>query len=253
MIRTILVDDELRGLNSLRKMLERDCPDVNIVAECQDVMTAAEKIATLNPQLIFLDIAMPGKNGFDLLKGLDNISFETIFITAHNEYSMQAFKYSAVDYLLKPVDEDFLIDAVKRAQKRINSKQANSNMETFLFNLQKIQTPNEMKLCVPSIKGFQVLKLSDVIYCEAESSYTIFHIVNNHQIVASKPIIEYELLLADSSFCRIHKSFLVNLIHVKEYIRGEGGSVLLTNNKEVEVSRRRKEVFIAKMKELFKY
>jgi len=253
MITTILIDDELRGLHSLRKMLERDCPEVSIVAECQDVTTAAEKITALNPQLIFLDIAMPGKNGFDLLNGLDNISFETIFITAHNEYSMQAFKYSAIDYLLKPVDEDFLIDAVKRAQKRINNRQAKSNMETFLFNLQKINTPHEMKLCVPSIKGFQVINLSDVIYCEAESSYTIFHLANNHQIVASKPIIEYELLLSDSFFCRIHKSFLINLSHVKEYIRGEGGSVLLTNHKEVEVSRRRKEVFIAKMKELFKY
>ena len=253
MITTILIDDEPRGLNSLKKMIERYCPDLSIVAECQDVSTASEKIATLKPQLIFLDIAMPGKNGFDLLNELDNISFETIFITAHNEYSMQAFKYSAVDYLLKPVDEDFLIDAVKRAQKRIIGRQANSNMETFLYNLQKIHAPHEMKLCVPSIKGFQVINLSDVIYCEAESSYTIFHMANTHQIVASKPIIEYELLLGDSHFCRVHKSFLINLAHVKEYIRGEGGSVMLTNNKEVEVSRRKKEVFIAKMKDLFKY
>jgi two-component system, LytTR family, response regulator len=253
MIKAILVDDEPRGLASLKKMLEQDCPDIEIAAECLDANSAKEKIKEYRPDLVFLDISMPGKNAFDLLNELEDIRFEIIFVTAHNDYIRQAFKYSAVDYLTKPVDEDILTDAVKRATKRIHLNETNRNIDTLLFNLQKIQAPHDMKLCVPSLKGFQVINLSDVIYCEAESSYTIFHLTNKQHIVASKTMIEYEILLQNSTFCRIHKSFLVNLIHIKEYLRGEGGSVVLTNNMHIEVSRRKKEIFMSRMKELFRY
>lgn len=253
MVKTILVDDEIRGLNSLKKMLEHHCPLVNIVAECQDAASAIEKIKSLEPQLIFLDISMPGKNGFDLLNELGDIDFEIIFVTAHNDYTLQAFRYSAIDYLMKPVDEDLLIDAVKRAVKRIGVSKPGSNIDTLLYNLKKVRDPREMKLCITDFKGFQVVRIADIIYCEAESSYTIFYLVNGQQVIASRTIVEYELLLQDCGFCRIHKSFLVNLAHVKEYQRGEGGTVIMTNKNEVEVSRRKREVFIAKMKEHYKF
>lgn len=253
MIRTILVDDEPRGLSALKKLLELNCPEVKVIHECQDAHSAIENILALEPQLVFLDIAMPEKNGFDLLNELSPVRFEIIFVTAHNEYTIQAFKYSAVDYLLKPVDEDLMIEAVKRAGQRIAARASTHQVETLLYNLHRVQTPAEMKLCIPEMKGFQVIQLADVIYCESESSYTIFHLVNGRTLTASKSIIEYELLLENSGFCRIHKSFLVNLHHIKEYIRGEGGSVLLTNDLTIEVSRRKKEIFISRMKELFKY
>jgi len=253
MIKTILVDDEPRGLTSLKKMLEQHCQDVEIVAQCLDVDTAKKKIKEHRPDLVFLDISMPGKNGFDLLNELEQTTFEIIFVTAHNEYSLNAFKYSAVDYLLKPVDEDKLSEAVIRAQKRLLTNASAHQVETFLYNLQKIQTPHEMKLCIPGMKGFQVISMSEIIYCEAESSYTIFHLQNGQHLIASKTLIEYEELLKDTSFCRIHKSFLVNLVHIKEYHKGEGGTVILTNGKEVEVSRRKKEIFIGRMKELYKF
>jgi two-component system, LytTR family, response regulator len=253
MIRAILVDDELRGLSALKKLLELNCPEVKVVQECQDATSAIENILVLEPELVFLDIAMPERNGFDLLNELSPVRFEIIFVTAHNEYTIQAFKYSAVDYLLKPVDEDLMIEAVKRAGQRIAAKATTHQVETLLYNLHKVRTPAEMKLCIPEMKGFQVVQLADVIYCESESSYTIFHLVNGRALTASKSIIEYELLLEHSGFCRIHKSFLVNLHHIKEYIRGEGGSVLLTNNLTIEVSRRKKEIFISRMKEMFKY
>ena len=253
MIKTILVDDEPRGLSALKRLLELYCPDVKVIGECLDTRTAIENIQLLEPELVFLDIAMPDKNGFDLLNELSPVPFEVIFVTAHNEYTIQAFKYSAIDYLLKPIEEDLLIEAVRRAAQRIADKAAAGRVETFLYNLRRIQTPAEMKLCIPDMKGFQVLQLADVIYCESDSSYTIFYLLNGRRITASKSIIEYELLLERSGFCRIHKSFLVNLQHVREYVRGEGGSVLLTNDKTIEVSRRKKEVFIARMKELFKY
>jgi two-component system LytT family response regulator len=250
MIKTILVDDELRGLSSLKKLVELNCPELQVIAECQNAPQAVQAILLMRPQLVFLDISMPGKNGFDLLNELKDIHFEIIFVTAHNQYSLQAFRYSAVDYLLKPVDEVLLTYAVQRAAGRINTQNISGNIDTFLYNLQ--HKPSEMKLCVTSLKGFQVIHLSDIIYCEAESSYTIFHMINGTNIVASKSIIDYELLLEDNFFCRIHKSFLINLAHIKEYIRGEGGSVILTNGKEVEVSRRRKDAFLSRVKGFFK-
>ena len=234
-------------------MLEQHCQDIEIVAQCLDADTAKEKMKECKPDLVFLDISMPGKNGFDLLNELESIPFEIIFVTAHNEYSLNAFKYSAVDYLLKPVDEDKLSEAVKRAEKRLQTNASAHQVETFLYNLQKIHTPHEMKICIPGMKGFQVIRISEIIFCEAESSYTIFHLQNGQHVIASKTLIEYEELLNDTTFCRIHKSFLVNLVHIKEYHKGEGGTVVLTNGKEVEVSRRKKEIFINRMKELYKF
>lgn len=253
MIKTILVDDEPRGLSALRRLLELCCPEVKIIGECQDSRTAIERIQLLEPELLFLDIAMPDRNGFDLLNELSPARFEIIFVTAHNEYTIQAFKYSAVDYLLKPVEEDLLIQAVRRAAQRITEKASAGQIETFLYNLGRLQTPAEMKLCIPDMKGFRVVGISDIIYCESESSYTIFHLRGGGTITASRSIVEYELLLEHNGFCRIHKSFLVNLRHVREYIRGEGGSVVLSNDRVIEVSRRKKEVFMSRMKDLFKY
>ena len=214
---------------------------------------AIEKIQQLHPDLIFLDIAMPVKNGFDLLKGLRDVLFEVIFVTAHNQFMVEAFHFSAVDYLLKPVDDELLIDAVKRAKKRIIEKSGSKNIETFLHNMKQKQTPQNMKLCIPSLKGFQVVELNDILYAEAAGNYTNFYFSNDPLICTSKPIHEYEELLADAGFVRIHKSYLVNLLHVKEYLKGEGGSVILSNGKEVEVARRKKDIFLSKMKEYYKY
>jgi len=252
-LRTILVDDEPRGLNSLEKLLQINCPDVNTIATCSNVDAAIEKIKQLQPDLVFLDIAMPVKNGFDLLKELKDISFEVIFITAHHQFMIEAFRFSAIDYLLKPVDDDLLIDAVQRAKKRIVEKTGSKNIEAFLYNVQQKHTPANMKLCIPSLKGFQVIELHDILYAEASGNYSIFYFADHHSVCTSKPIHEYEELLSDSGFVRIHKSYLVNLLHIKEYVKGEGGSVILSNGAEVEVARRKKESFLEKMKGFFKY
>lgn len=253
MIRTILVDDEPRGLNTLKKLLQEYCPELKIVAECADADAAKEKIELLEPQLVFLDISLPGKSSFDLLTELEKVNFEIIFVTAHHEYTLQAFRYSAVDYLVKPIDEDLLIDAVKRAVKRITSSAVNQNISTLLHNIQKPQPNQEMKLCIPSLKGFQVVDLKNILFCEASGSYTNFYFTGTSSICSAKPIYEYEELLSDAGFVRIHKSYLVNLLHIKEYVRGEGGSVILSNNKEVEVSRRKKDIFLSRMKEFYKF
>ncbi len=252
-IKTILVDDEPRGLASLQKLLQLNCPEVNVVACCNSAEEAGETITQLNPQLIFLDIAMPGTTGLELLRELKEINFETIFVTAHNNYMAQAFHFSAVDYILKPVDDELLMEAVKRAGKRIEEKSSGQPIETFLHNLGHKSGSQKMKLCIPSLKGFQVIEIQDIIYCEASGNYTNFHFSNHPLICASKPIHEYEELLADCNFVRIHKTFLVNLEHIKEYIRGEGGSVILSNTQEIEVSRRKKDTLMTRMKEFYKF
>ena len=241
MIRTLLVDDEITGLNTLRYLLEKNCPQIEILETCQDPQQVKTSIPRLKPDLVFMDIQIA-----------DGLSFDIIFVTAHIEYTIQAFKFSAVDYLLKPVDELSLIDAVSRAEAKIKAGQLNKNLETLIYNLHQQKKTNDLKICIPSIKGFQIIQIGDIICCEAENSYTTFHLVNQQKIVASKTLLEYEMLLEEQQFIRVHKSFLVNLQHVKEYKHGDGGKILLSNGLEIEVSRRKKEVFLSQMKGIYK-
>jgi two-component system LytT family response regulator len=252
-LRAMLIDDEPRGISSMQKLLQINCPDVKVVGSCMDADEAIESIKNVHPDLIFLDIAMPVKNGFELLKELKGSSFEVIFVTAHNQFMIEAFHFSAIDYLLKPVEDNLLVDAVNRAKKRIEEKSGNKNVETFLHNLKQKQTPQKMRLCIPSLKGFQVIELDDILYAESSGNYTNLYFANQKMVCTSKPMHEYEMLLEDAGFVRIHKSILVNLLHVKEYLRGEGGSVILSNGHEVEVARRKKDLLIAKMKEYYKF
>jgi len=253
MLKAILVDDEPDGIRALKKMLECHCPDVNVAATSSSAEIAKQQIREIQPDVVFLDIQMPGKSGLELLTELPDKHFEVIFVTAHNEYMLQALQYSAADYLLKPVDEDRLVEAVQRVEKRLEAGKREDVTETLLHNLSKTGNPSEMRLCLPTLKGFIVLKLEDIIYCEAERSYTIFHLEGNKTVTVSKPLLDYDNLLKDTSFLRIHKSFLINLLHVKEYQRGEGGLVIMSDNAEIEVSRRRKDEFLVKVKEVFKY
>ncbi|MBL7933610.1 MAG: response regulator transcription factor [Bacteroidia bacterium] len=253
MIQAMLIDDEALGRAALRKSLEIYCPNIKIVSEAENADTAKELIETLKPQLLFLDIAMPGKSGFDLLQEINYKDFAVIFVTAHDEYTIQAIRYSAVDYLLKPFDESELVNAVERVEKRIAERSDRVNIDTFMHNIYHKMPNDQMQLCIASSKGFQVIKVSDVICCEARNSYTIFYLANNQQVISSKPIGDYELLLADAFFSRIHKSWLINLKHLKEYRKGEGGLVIMSNMKELEVARRKKEFFMTEMKRYFKY
>ncbi len=252
-LQAIIVDDEKPGLESMEKMLQLNCPEVAIVASCDSADKALVKIRQLHPQLVFLDIAMPGKNGFELLKELKGEKLEVIFVTAHNEFMIEAFHFSAVDYLLKPVDEDLLIDAVNRATQRINDKSGDTNIDALLYNVQHQHSARNMRLCIPSLKGFQVVELNDILYAESSNNYTYFHFTDKKTICTAKTLFDYEELLSDAGFVRVHKSYVVNLYHVKEYLRGEGGSIILSNGQEVEVSRRKKDLFLGRMKEFYKF
>ncbi|MEP6713025.1 MAG: response regulator [Ferruginibacter sp.] len=252
-MKAIIVDDEPDGISTLKKMLEINCPHVSIVATCANAATAKQKVQELGPHLVFLDIQMPGKSGLEMLTELSEKKFEVIFVTAHNEYMLQALQFSAADYLLKPVDEDRLIEAVQRVQKRLDSDKEAKQTETLLHNIRKAGSPAEMKLCLPTTKGFIIVKLEEIIYGEAERSYTIFHLNSKKNVTVSKPLADYDDMLKDTTFLRIHKSFLINLQHVTEYQRGEGGLVIMSNGTDIEVSRRKKEQFLSKIKEVFRY
>jgi two-component system, LytTR family, response regulator len=253
-MKAILVDDEHDGIRTLRKMLETHCPQVTIAATCSNATMAKQQVEEIQPDVVFLDIQMPGKTGLEMLTEMSSRDFEVVFVTAHNEYMLQALQYSAADYLLKPVDEDRLIEAVQRVERKLQAAdRKEERTEALLHNLSQAGNPSEMRLCLPTLKGFIILKLEDIYYCEAERSYTIFHLGNNKTVTVSKPLLDYDTLLKDTSFLRIHKSFLINLLHVKEYQRGEGGLVIMSNGAEIEVSRRKKEQFLMKIKEVFKY
>jgi two-component system LytT family response regulator len=249
----ILVDDEPDGIRTLNRMLELHCPHVKVSATCSNAFAAKQQIKEISPDVVFLDIQMPGKTGLELLSELSVKNFEVIFVTAHNEYILQALQYSAADYLLKPVDEDKLIEAVQRVERKLEAGRREEHTEALLHNLGNAGRPAEMRLCLPTLKGFIVLKLEEIIYCEAERSYTVFHLEGNRTVTVSKPLFDYDVLLKDTSFLRIHKSFLINLLHVREYQRGEGGLVIMSDNAEIEVSRRKKDQFLMKVKEVFRY
>lgn len=251
-MKAILIDDEPDGIRTLEKMLTRHCPQVEIAGTCSNATTAKQMIEQVKPDVVFLDIQMPGKSGLDLLTELSPKDFEVIFVTAYNEYMLQALQYSAADYLLKPVDEDRLIEAVDRVQNRLADGKKEDRDSVLMHNLVSAGNPSEMRLCLPTLKGFIILKLEEIIFCEAERSYTVFHLDKGKTVTVSKPLLEYDNLLKDTSFLRVHKSFLINLLHVREYQRGEGGIVVMSNGAELEVSRRKKEVFLAKVKEVFK-
>lgn len=252
-MKAIIVDDEQMSRQTLRKLLELYCPAVEVVAECSNAAEAHTCVMTVKPELVFLDVAMPGKNGIDFLKELETIDFEVIFVTAHDKYVLQAIRFAAVDYLQKPVEEQQLITAVSNAESRVHQKQAQQQVKTFLSNLHASANQQEMQLCIPTVKGFQVVRLSEIIYCEADNTYTTIYFAGDKKILASRTLLDYELMLQDTFFFRIHKSTLVNLKHIKEYQKGEGGFVVMSNGKSLEVSRRKKEAFISKMKEVFKY
>jgi two-component system LytT family response regulator len=254
MIITILVDDEIRLLSSLQTMLKRNCPQLDVVAVCQTADDARNKIKETKPELVFLDIAMPGKDGFALLEEIGDIHFRIIFVTAHDEYSLRAFKFSAIDYLLKPVDEEDLLAAVTKAEKTIfPEKTLQKSIAALVHNLKPQTNNQEKKLCLVTLSGFHVVSLSDIIYCEAEGPYTNFYLLNDKKVCVSRPLADYELLLSDDDFFRVHKSFLINIHHTREYRRGEGGMVILSNGSEVDVSRRKKEIFLEKIKNVFKH
>lgn len=247
MFKTIIVDDEPKNLRVLKKLLQDFCPQIQVIGEAGDVKQAQEIIRQLKPDLVILDIEMPYGNAFDLLDSLMPVDFEIIFITAFDTYSLKAFKYSALDYLLKPVDIAELQSATNKAIQKITGKNINQQLGLLLSNMKSNQS-HLQKIAIPTVDGFVFMNVEDIIRCEANGAYTTIFTIDKEKILASRNIKEYEELLPPSNFCRIHNSHLINLNHIKKYSKGRGGNVIMEDGAVLEVASRRRDEFLAKFK-----
>lgn len=242
-IRAIIIDDEIDGGEALKIIIGKYCPEISILGVIETPEAGISAIRTLKPDLVFLDVQMPHMSGFDLLQELSPINFEVIFVTAHDQYAIKAIRFSALDYLLKPVDVDDLIHAVKKVQVRISQQNSVHKYQSVLNNIQ-YKTKNVERLAVPTFDGIEFFAANDIIFCQADGNYTLLYLVGKEKKLISKNLKDFENLLGSSGFCRVHHSYLINLNHVKKYVRGEGGYVMLTDDLHVDISRRKKDEFL---------
>ncbi|MEJ0105264.1 MAG: LytTR family DNA-binding domain-containing protein [Bacteroidota bacterium] len=241
MINAIIIDDEQNNIDNLQKLLQKYCPEVTIAATALNADRGKQIILQQTPDLVFLDIQMPGKNGFDLLKSLNTYSFEIIFVTAFDKYGIQAVKFAAIDYLLKPIDIEELKSAVNKAIEKIHQRKQNHQLENLLRLLRQNQQRDEHRIALPAAKEIRFVKTQDIIRCESSNNYTTFFLLNGEKLIVSKPIYEYEELLSDYGFIRCHQSHLVNKKFIKSWVKEDGGYLLLEDNSQLPISRQKKE------------
>lgn len=235
-IRYILIDDEVNNLENLQLLLQEHCPALEFAGAARSVQEGLLLIETHAPDLIFLDIQMPGETGFDLLRSIDKPTFEVIFVTAYDQYGIQAIKFSALDYLLKPVAVAELKQAVDKATEKIKNNQQNKNIGNLLAYLEKPKA-GSLRIALPTLKETHYVKLEDIIRCEASDNYTLFFLQNGENILVSKTLKEYDDLLRTHGFQRVHQSHLVNMHFVKSFLKEDGGTLLLSDKTKIPISR----------------
>ena len=243
MLRTLLIDDEARARENLRILLLRYCNgDIELIGESENVENGYKDIITLKPDLVFLDIEMGKGTGFDLLSKFDQYPFKVIFVTAYDHYAIKAIKFSALDYLLKPVTIKDLADAVGKAKDAINyNKDAHFQA---LFDVIKKPQHKTNRIAIPVQDGYRLVPVDQIIFCQAQKEYTFITQVNGEVICSSLNLGEYEDLLKEYDFFRIHHSYIINRQYIQRYVRGEGGEIIVDNNQHLPVSRRKKEEFL---------
>ena len=240
MLRAVIIDDEANAREKLGFMLARYCAqEVNVVAHARNAEEGLVAIEQHGPDLVFLDVEMPGESGFDLLRRAGKPAFDVIFTTAHDHYAIKAIKFAAVDYLLKPIDVDQLREAIARVKEKRGSEGASARYGHLVESTR--QGAQMTSLSVPSQDGFVRVKLDTIVWCEAERYFTIFHLLEGEQLVATRSLGEFEELLEGSGFVRVHHGHIVNIEHIVRYIKGEGGQVVMSDGRTLDVSRRKKE------------
>ena len=240
-MKAILVDDEKNALEMLEWMIQKNCPEVEIIAMCDSPLDGLEKIKALKPDLIFLDIEMPQLNGFDLLDRLGKHDADVIFTTAYNQFAIKAFKACALDYLLKPIDPEDLKSAVQKAKSK-KSKVSTDQLEMLLSYI-KPEKPKPRRVALTATDHLIFVEVDKIIYCESDSNYTIFFLTDGEKVMVSKTLKDVEEILEGSDFFRIHASYLINMKHVSKFTRGDGGYVVMSNNQHITVSRKKKDEF----------
>jgi len=244
-ITSFIIDDESQSRSFLRKMLHQYFPEIRVTGEGSTVEEGLEGIHQLHPDIVFLDIQMNGETGFDLLNRLPTIDFALIFTTAFDHYAIKAFRFNAIDYLLKPIVADELIDAINKVKQKTGYKRPDSkDLVNQLYN--DLHEPKKVhdKIAVSTLEGFIIIPVKEIIYCQASSNYTEFHLTNNKCILSSYTLKHYDEILTAQSFFRAHRSYIINMAHVKIYKKGEGGVIVMSNGDEIELSRTHKMEFL---------
>ncbi|MBD2755681.1 response regulator transcription factor [Spirosoma sp. BT704] len=238
-MRAIIIDDEPNAVGLLALRLSQHCPQVELVASCTNSHKGVQAILDYQPDVVFLDIEMPQMNGFQVLEAVSGVSFSLVFVTAYDKFALKAFRYSAVDYLLKPIDTQELIQAVNRVekQKKTTPEQVD-HLKQQLHGTTK-QLPD--KIALPYQNGVTFVDLKDIIYCESDDNYTKFYLIDGQHYLVTKPLRDIQELLEDRDFQRIHRQFFINLNHIKKFVRGEGNYLIMVNQQSIPVSRGQKD------------
>ena len=245
MIKAVIIDDEAKARRILEALLKEYCPDVEVLASCEDVPSGVIAINKHKPDVVFLDVEMPGYTGFQLLEFFSAVNFEIIFTTAHSDYALQAFKVSAIDYLLKPIQISELVKAVDKLKKI----QLGNGDERISVLKENFKVNAIRKLALPVAEGLIFVEVDDILYLEADGSYTKFCLANGKSIVVSKKIKEFEDALGTTNnFFRTHRSFIINLKSIKQYVKQDGGYILLNSDTQIPLARERKDEFLEIMK-----
>jgi two-component system LytT family response regulator len=239
-MRAIVVDDEQKARTSLVGLIKGNFEDIEIIGEADGVESGKKLIVEKKPDLLFLDVQMQDGTGFDILSDIDRSGLQVIFVSAYDYFAITAIKFSAVDYLVKPVDIVDLKKAVDKIRQQKSLVEVQKKLDLLLNNLNKIE-----KIALPSVSGIEFVKIDEIVRCEAESNYTTFYLINGEKILVSRTLKEYDEILSGKGFFLIHKSGIINMKYLKKYVKGEGGTVIMEDGSELLVSRRRKEDFLA--------
>lgn len=244
MIKTLIVDDEENARGNLQALLESYCEEVTVMDMLENVADALIATKKHKPDLVFLDIEMNGETGFDLLSDIEEINFDIVFTTAHSDYALKAFKFGAADYLLKPIDINDLVKAVAKTSKRLENEFSKNKLDQLLSRAER---PGEIfnKVALPTVDGLVFVERDNIIRCESADNYTTFYLLDGSKIMVSKTIKHFEEMLSNYNFFRVHQSHLINLKHLKQYYKGEGGYAIMSDDSSVVVSRRKKEAFLS--------
>ncbi|MBK9109967.1 MAG: response regulator transcription factor [Saprospiraceae bacterium] len=241
MIQALIIDDERNCIEMLEWLLQTYCPDVAILATCNSGESGIEAISRLRPQLVFLDIEMPKMNGFDVLEHLKEISFEVVFTTAYDNFAVRAFKYAALNYLLKPIDPEDLQATIKRLQEKLTMP-SKEQMDLLFQNLLNPKTQVE-RIALSTDDGLVFVQTSQITYCKAESNYTYVAMSDGKKILVAKTLKEIDETLSGKDFFRVHNSYLVNVNHILKFVRGDGGYIVMPDKTEIIISRSKKDEF----------
>jgi two-component system LytT family response regulator len=239
-LRAVVIDDEKSNIENLTSILDKYCKNVKIVGSTENSIAGIDLIKQIEPDLVFLDIEMPFASGFDILESFSEVNFEVIFITAYNHYAIKAIKLCALDYLLKPIDIFELKNAIQKVEKKYLNKTQNEEKKIFLQNIRN--SSGNKKIALTSLEKVEFITLDNIIRCKGENNYTNFFIKDHKEILVSKTLKEFEKLLSEFHFLRVHQSHLVNISHVKSYIKSEGGYLIMSDNSKIMISRSKKNI-----------